>query len=166
MSGKLPTSSVLEDLYGRPGHLLRRCQQIHVALFLQELARFDLTPIQYATMFVLSRANGMDQVTLAGFVAIDRSTAGNVLMRLQSKGLVKREPSPEDGRARNLLLTAKGKKMVRDATAAVTRVQERLLSPLSKKEQSVFVNALRKIADSHNDKSRAPLRGGRAVTAR
>ena len=162
----LPASSVLEDLYARPGHLLRRCQQIHVALFLQELERFDLTPIQYATMFVLSRTNGIDQVTLAGLVAIDRSTAGNVLMRLESKGLVKREPSTEDGRAKNLLLTRKGKKVVRDAANAVTRVQLRLLSPLNKKERSVFVNALRKIADSHNDASRAPLRNEGTVTAR
>ena len=158
MPKKLAASGVLEDLYARPGHLLRRCQQIHVGVFLQELARFELTPIQYSTMFVLSSMNGIDQATLAGLVAIDRSTAGNVLMRLESRGLIKREPSPDDGRARVLLLTRKGKKTVRDAASAVARVQERLLSPLNERERRIFVGALRKIADSHNDESRAPVR--------
>jgi DNA-binding MarR family transcriptional regulator len=159
MRKKLSTSGVLEDLYARPGHLLRRCQQIHVGLFLQELARFELTPVQYSSMFVLSSMNGIDQTTLAGLVAIDRSTAGNVLMRLESRGLIKRETSPDDGRARVLLLTPKGKKTVRDAADAVARVQERLLSPLNERERKAFVSALRKIADSHNDVSRAPVRG-------
>lgn len=157
MPKKLSTSGVLEDLYARPGHLMRRCQQIHVGLFLQELARFELTPVQYSAMFVLSSMNGIDQATLAGLVAIDRSTAGNVLMRLESRGLIKREPSPDDGRARVLLLTRKGRKTVRDAAAAVARVQERLLSPLNERERKAFVSALRKIADSHNDESRAPV---------
>ena len=163
MPKKLSTSGVLGDLYARPGHLLRRCQQIHVGLFLQELARFELTPVQYSTMFVLSSMNRIDQATLAGLVAIDRSTAGNVLVRLESRGLIRREPSPDDGRARVLLLTRKGKKTVRDATAAVARVQERLLSPLNERERKAFVDALRKIADSHNDESRAPVRGEKAV---
>jgi DNA-binding MarR family transcriptional regulator len=163
MRKKLSTSGVLGDLYARPGHLLRRCQQIHVGLFLQELARFELTPVQYSTMFVLSSMNGIDQATLAGLVAIDRSTAGNVLMRLESRGLIRREPSPDDGRARVLLLTRKGKKTVRDAANAVARVQERLLSPLNERERKAFVGALRKIADSHNDESRAPVRGEKTV---
>lgn len=160
MPKKPSTWGVLDDLYARPGHLMRRCQQIHVALFLRELKRLELTPIQYSIIFVLSKLNGIDQATLAGLVALDRSTVGNVLMRLESRGLVKRERSPDDGRSRILLLTRKGKKLARDAADPVGRVQQHLLSPLGKKERAVFVESLCKIADAHNEASRAPVRKG------
>jgi len=40
----------LGNLYRKPGHLIRRLQQIAVALFMLEAERFDLTPIQYASL--------------------------------------------------------------------------------------------------------------------
>ena len=158
MPKKPSAKGVLDDLYARPGHLMRRCQQVHVALFLRELEPLDLTPIQYSIIFVLSRLDGIDQATLAGLVALDRSTVGNVLMRLESRRLVKRERSPDDGRSRVLRLTRKGKNLAREASDGVARVQQRLLSPLSAKERATFVESLRKIADSHNEESRAPVR--------
>lgn len=63
------------------------------------------------------------------------------------------------------MLTRKGKKMVRDAADAVARVQELLLSPLNERERHAFVVALRKIAESHNDASRAPRRTMKRVVS-
>ncbi len=37
---------MLADLHGKPDHLIRRCQQIAVALFLDACAPHDLTPMQ------------------------------------------------------------------------------------------------------------------------
>src|SRR5882724_10320385 len=37
-------------IYDQPGHLIRRLQQIAVALFMAETKEFDITPIQYAAL--------------------------------------------------------------------------------------------------------------------
>src|SRR5262249_5333494 len=41
-------------LWGRPGYLLRRLHQIHYALFFEECAGFDITPVQYGLLTTLS----------------------------------------------------------------------------------------------------------------
>ena len=62
------------------GHLARRFQQIAVAVFLAEVegAGFDLTPVQYAALAAIKINPGIDQVTLAGLIAYDRTTITGV----------------------------------------------------------------------------------------
>jgi DNA-binding MarR family transcriptional regulator len=100
---------------------------------------------------------GADQATVSGYVALDRSTTGNVLARLEKRGLVKRKPSSKDRRFKVLYLTRKGRKVVEEVKEAVDRVQEQLLEPLSAKEKISFKKCLRKVTDYHNENSRAPL---------
>src|SRR4029434_2712188 len=72
-----------------PGHLARRFQQIAVAVFLAEVegAGFDLTPVQYAALAAIKLNPGIDQVTLAGLIAYDRTTITGVVDRLGRRGL-------------------------------------------------------------------------------
>ena len=51
--------------------------QISVALFHQECAAYEITPQQYAVLRVLATHDGVDQITLAGLAAFNRTTAGN-----------------------------------------------------------------------------------------
>src|SRR6185295_2882606 len=96
-----PESSV-KDVHDMPGHLARRFQQIAVAVFLAavEEAGYDLTPVQYAALAAVSANHGIDQVTLAGLIAYDRTTITGVVDRLVQKGLVARHESSRDRRAR------------------------------------------------------------------
>jgi len=50
----------LQDLYSKPGHLIRRAQQIAVAIFMEECANFDLTPVQYAALVAIRENPGTD----------------------------------------------------------------------------------------------------------
>jgi len=158
MSETKSTKSVYEVFYSRrPGHLIRRCQQIHVALFLEECLEYNLTPIQYSTLNVLDHIDGIEQALLAGYVALDKSTAGNVLMRLEERNLIRRESSTKDRRIKLLYLTDKGRELVHSSSKNVQRAQKLLLKPLNQEERKVFQNYLERIANYHNDKSRAPL---------
>lgn len=154
---KSARNRVLAKLYARPGHLMRRCQQIHVAVFLKECEEYNLTPIQYSSLYVLRSIEGIDQAKLASYIAIDNSTMGNVLKRLERRGLVKRKASSVDRRLRVIYLTDKGRKLERQAYKAMEKVQRLLLEPLTEREKEIFKKCLVKIADHHNDKSRAPL---------
>lgn len=150
-----------------PAHLIRRCHQIAVALFHEECPE-PLTPIQFAVLALLRQHDGIDQITLAGLAALNRSTAGEVVARMESSGLLRRADDPDDGRMKNLYLTKTGLRLLERVEAAITRVQQRLLAPLDERERSLFVGYLARIASENNDLSRAPLRkpaGARSARA-
>ena len=150
------------SLYELPGHLIRRCHQISVALFLQECARFGVTPQQYAVIRVLDDNDGVDQITLAGLAALNRTTVGELVARMEDAGFLRRVDSRDDRRVKNLFITKQGRDLIKNVDASVYRVQERLLEPLNKTERKQFIDCLARIANVNNELSRAPLRSPRA----
>jgi len=143
-----------------PGHLVRRFQQIAVAVFLSEVegAGFDLTPVQYAALAAISASPGTDQATLAGLIAYDRTTITGVVDRLVQKGLLLRQTSSRDRRARELMITDEGRRTLRAITPAVEAAQRIMLRGLTEKEADELKRLLRKAIAAGNDLSRAPLR--------
>lgn len=149
---------LLEDLHRQPGHLIRRAQQIAVAIFIEECAAFDLTPLQYAALVAIQENEGIDATRLSAQIAFDRSTLGNVLERLEARGLVERYPSPDDKRIKLLKLTAQGRTVTQQAEAAVRRTQDRILAPLAPKDRRVLLELLAQLVELNNDASRVPQR--------
>jgi DNA-binding MarR family transcriptional regulator len=143
-----------------PGHLARRFQQIAVAVFLAEVERagFDLTPVQYAALATIKENPGLDQVTLAGLIAYDRTTITGVIDRLVQKGFAVRRASSRDRRARELEITDAGRKTLRAITPAVEAAQRLMLRGLSTAEAGQLMRLLRKAIAAGNELSRAPLR--------
>ncbi len=143
-----------------PGHLARRFQQIAVAVFHAEVEAVgcDLTPVQYSALLAISRHPGIDQITLAGLIAYDRTTITGVVDRLERKGLVTREVSGVDRRARTLRLTQDGGRTLCQIQPAVDAAQEVLLSGLSPAEAERFMGLLRKAIGAVDGRSRAKLR--------
>ncbi len=156
----------VDAIYGLPGHLIRRCHQISVALFHEECEAFGITPPQYAVLRMLAVNDGVDQITMAGLVALNRTTAGEVVGRLEAAKLLERRDGSADRRVRNLYITRAGRQLVKDIGARVRRVQERLLEPLDKAERAQFIEFLTRIASVNNELSRAPLRPARTTAAR
>ena len=141
-----------------PGHLLRRCHQIAVAIFLDECAGLDLTPLQFAVLDSLHGNGPQDQVTLGGAAALDRTTISTLLRKLEARGLVRRARCTRDQRANIVTLTAAGKRLVLRAMASVEAAQQRILAPLGKAEQAQLIKLLQKLAHGNNALSRAPVK--------
>ena len=133
-------------LRDKPGHLVRRVQQRSVDIFAEESRAFGVTGPQHVIMVALAHNPGVDQNTVAELVDLDRSTTGDVLARLERRGLIERHVNPQDRRGRVLLLSAAGKRMVRDMAPCVARTQARFLAPLSERERQQFLRLLRKMA--------------------
>ena len=150
----------MSDPNEMPGHLARRFQQIAVAVFLAEVedAGFDLTPVQYAALATISTNPAIDQITLAGLIAYDRTTITGVVDRLVQKSLVVRETSSRDRRARELKITDEGRKVLRKITPAVEAAQRIMLRGLSEREAAELMRLLQKAIAAGNELSRAPLR--------
>lgn len=150
----------MRDNNEMPGHLARRFQQIAVAIFHAEVeeAGYDLTPVQYAALAALEHNPGIDQATLAGLIAYDRTTITGVIDRLVQKGLLLRLASPRDRRANVLELTDDGHRVLQGVVPAVEAAQAVMLRGLTAEEAAEFLRLFRKAISAVNDLSRAPLR--------
>jgi DNA-binding MarR family transcriptional regulator len=135
----------MEQLCDKPGHLIRRAHQISCATFGEECGQYELTKVQYSTLFAIMLHNPVDATRVASLIAFDRSTMGDVLDRLEAKGLILRKPNPADRRAKLLYLTPKGEELLERAGPAVGRVQERLLRPLQREDRATFVRLLKRL---------------------
>ena len=152
------TTKTRSDFHIMPGHLVRRAHQISVAIFMEECADHNVTPVQYACLSEIARQPGVDATRLASAVAFDRSTLGNVLERLEAKGWVRRDASPEDRRVKVLHVTAEGEQLLDAIEPGVLATQRRLLKPLSPADRKTFVRLLGEMVEGNNDVSRAPMK--------
>lgn len=147
------------QIHSMPDHLIRRLNQISVAIFLEKMAEagLKLTPVQYAALCAIRANPGTDQATVAGLIAYDRATLGKVIDRLEARGLVRRDRSSTDRRAKTLHLSADGEKLCEAALPHVETAQPEILTGLSKKEQTEFMRLLEKVTMAGNEHSRAPM---------
>ena len=154
----------MTDNIDKPGHLARRFQQIAVAVFHAEVeaAGYDLTPVQYAALTTVGMQPGIDQATLAGLIAYDRTTITGVVDRLAQKGLLVRQVSRTDRRAHALRITNEGRRTLDGIEPAVEAAQRMILGGLSKAEAATLMRLLRKAIAAGNELSRAPQQAAAA----
>jgi DNA-binding MarR family transcriptional regulator len=145
-------------LADRPGFLVRRLHQIHVALFAEECAPFGITPVQFSVLTALERHAPLDQVSLAGEVGIDRANCTDVLRRLEERELIRRVASEVDSRAKLCDLTPAGRKLLARLAPAAQRAHDRTVHALPKAEREAFVRSLARLVEANNALGRAKLR--------
>jgi DNA-binding MarR family transcriptional regulator len=120
-------------------------------MFAAECHELDLTPVQYAALVAIQSHPRIDATRLSQVIYFDRSTIGDVLDRMESKGWIVRHPSPDDRRIKLVTLSANGRETLRQAEACIERVQERLMAPLGAKNAQTLVRLLAQLADAHGD---------------
>lgn len=133
-------------LFAIAGHLIRRTQQVTVAIYLDRLSAFDVTPIQYVHLYIIAKMPGIDQARVAGYAALDRSNVGDVLKRLEKRGLITRRVNSQDKRARRLFLSEAGHALFAQLEPLVLDVQDEVLAPLDPDERAHFLRMLLKVS--------------------
>lgn len=151
---KSTTVPVKIDL--QPGHAIRRLHQISVGIFLQESGELGITPVQYAALQTVGNQPGLDQRTLARAIALDTSTTGGVVDRLEARAWLERRLAAEDRRVRQLFLTPAGAQVLADVLPAMLNTQARILAPLTERQRADFMRLLLRLVDQNNELSRAP----------
>lgn len=94
---------------------LRAHRELQVALD-RDLTDFGLSLPEYELLSMLSEQDGdrARMSVLADLVVQSRSRVTHTAKRLEQRGWVRREPTPEDGRGVALALTSAGRRMVED----------------------------------------------------
>ena len=147
----------LNTFHARPGHLIRRLNQISQGLFQEEAGSHGLTSVQFAALSMIREVPGIDQVRLASLIAFDKTTIVKVLDRLELKGLITRERSAVDRRSNELHVTADGEKLLKQVQPLHDRSDKRIVAPLSENEQRKFMQLLSRLVQVNNAHSRAPM---------
>jgi len=133
-----------------PGHLIRRLHQVSTAYFAEECGG-ELTAVQYAALVAVGSHPGIDATRLSEIIYFDRSTIGDVLDRIESKGWIRRGYTSSDRRIKRLELSSLGQEVLQHVEPGIRRVQDRLLAPLTAGEARTLVRLLGKMADDGED---------------
>ena len=157
-SGSGKPSRDFTDLWNRPGFLIRRLHQIHVAIFLNECSEFNMTPVQFGVLTVLYDGDTLDQVSIASQIGIDRNTAADVVRRLERRGLLTRPKSTADRRAKLAKITDEGKAFVEALQPAMIRAQEQFMRSLDDADHDRLMDLMTKLLIANNEQGRAPLK--------
>jgi DNA-binding MarR family transcriptional regulator len=145
------------ELYQSPGHLIRRLNQIFVAVFSEFTQTQAIKPLEHAALVTIRRFPGSDQRQLARLAAFDRSTSGSILAALERRGLVVRRANPDDARYKEVYITQAGADLLRQVRDDVLQVQATMLCVLEPTERTEIMRLLLKLVDGNNGWSRAPL---------
>jgi DNA-binding MarR family transcriptional regulator len=132
-----------------PAPLARRFQQICAAVIAEAFAGEEVVQIEYASLFFLADVPGIDQARLAEALGIDRNNAGQAVERLEGKGLLERRINGEDRRARQLYLTAKGRRIIDRMRPRARAANDRILSPLAPGERATFIDLLVRVIEGN-----------------
>lgn len=150
----------MTEIYNMAGFLIRRLNQISVAVFADRMAALnvEVTPVQFAALSTIKATPGIDQVSLARAIAYDKATLGGIVDRLEQKGLIRRNVAINDRRSRVLSITPAGSERLELIRPEVLALQNDILCGLSDEEKSQLLTLLHKTTDAGNTKSRAPLK--------
>ncbi len=128
-----------------------------------------ITADQFVILACLGEQDGVMQQDLVRRAASDPSTIRAMLVLLEGRGLVIRKRHPADGRAWEVILTAKGRRLYERLWRTSEPIRVRLLAEFSEQEAEDLLGLLRRLIQNaaSMDRQRSPLkrtRPGRDVT--
>jgi len=137
-----------------PAPLARRFQQICTAIVTDALTGADVVQIEWALIVFIDDVPGIDQHRLSRAMGIDRNNVSVILEKLESRGLVERRINGGDRRARELYLTAKGRRLRRRFQPKLQAANDRILAPLEPRERKPFIDMLVRVVEGNRAHAR------------
>jgi len=152
MSKPTPTSAaagrsacddaLVEDLGWALGVVFRG----YVAAATAALAEVPGGPRGYQVIAAAARSEVGSQLALAHHLGIDRTVMTYMLDDLEAAGLIERQPDPADRRARRVIVTAQGTKLLATLDSRLQAAEADLLAPLNAAERMNFRSQLQAVA--------------------
>ncbi len=125
--------------------LLIRADSAMRKTVLADAAAKGLSMGQPKLLEYLYRHGSSDQKTIAAGSGIEPATAGTVLMRMETQGLIARERKSEDKRAIIVALTDKGRIAAKNAINIFNAADNKALKGIDAKDIAVASEVLEKI---------------------
>ncbi|MFB6437478.1 MarR family winged helix-turn-helix transcriptional regulator [Streptomyces sp. NPDC056411] len=130
------------------------------------LEAHGLTMWAYSVLLHLDEIPIRTQAALAEAIRADKTRIITVLDDLAERGLINRQPDPNDRRARLLSLTTEGRRLRDTVQAAIQEGEERLLARLPAADRAAFLRGLQALTEPPGPDPREPGRDAERMTAR
>jgi DNA-binding MarR family transcriptional regulator len=130
------------------GQLLFRLWRVSHTRTAEALDSLGLTTALFALLNVLGTHEGAIQQELGAAMGIDPSTMVSLIDQLEDAGLAKRRPRPTDRRAREVVITPKGRRVLEQARRLATQVEDDVFGGLSGAERRQVLALLRRALES------------------
>lgn len=151
-------------LAASPSHLMHRALQLALDIYAEEAGPDGLTQRQFAVLEAVSHRSGLTQTDLVRATGIDRSTLADLVARMTTRGLLDRERSTIDARAKAVRLSEAGQAALDAARPRVEAADRRILALLPKGKRDGFLALLADLAgaaDAAPDKAKAELKAAK-----
>ena len=130
----------------RLGYILRRAQLAIFEDFIATCSSFDIRPGQYSILTVIERNPGLSQTKVADALGIKKPNFVAMVDDFEARGLVRREPPPNDRRSYALYLTNSGKTLVKKLHKAAGEHETRIIARVGSEMHQRMFGALAAIA--------------------
>lgn len=151
-------------LGGSPSHLMHRALQLALDIYSEEAGPDGLTQRQFAVLEAVSHKSGLTQTDLVRATGIDRSTLADLVARMTAKGLLEREKSAVDARAKAVRLSPEGQAALEAARPRVEAADKRIMALMPKGKREGFLDLLAELAgeaDAAPAKARADAKAAK-----
>jgi DNA-binding MarR family transcriptional regulator len=122
-------------LLGRTGFLLSTLGRRFRAATEHVLAPLGITPVHYGVLTVVATQGPAAQAAVGQTLRIDKSSMVVIMDYLEQRGLVERQRNPRNRRAYELILTAAGAQILRDADRIIAESEEAGLAALDQTQR-------------------------------
>jgi DNA-binding MarR family transcriptional regulator len=135
-------TSYLESLIG---YNARRAALAVIEVFLQRMAVYDLRPVDFSVLSLITHNPGITSRQLCTALGILPPNLVGMINALEKREVIERQPHPRDGRAMGLHLTAAGEKLMRNAERTAAQLEAQVAAKLSATEARTLIKLLKKI---------------------
>ena len=139
----------LAALQQTPGFLIRILQLQNFEAFYPYFESLKLSPLEYAILVAVRDNKTVTQSELAAVLKMHLPNLVKILSRMEEAGIMKRKRSARDKRAVELSLSASGQRRADEASRLGDIFNARTLAPLSKSEQTAFIQMLARLAEAY-----------------
>jgi DNA-binding MarR family transcriptional regulator len=136
------------DLDTSLGYLLKEAASALRQAMEDVLRPLGMTITHYSCLELLAQRPGLSNSELARGAFVTRQSMNVLLQTLEQDGVVERPDAPPTGRALPTRLTAKGRRTLDAASAAVRSVEQKMLAGMTDAEQAAALRALRSMVQS------------------
>jgi DNA-binding MarR family transcriptional regulator len=130
------------------GQLFFRLWRASHTRIAEGLETIGLTTALFGVLNVLGARKGAIQQEIGSAMGIDPSTMVSLIDQLETAGLAKRRPRPTDRRAREVAITPKGRRVLKQARELATQAEDDVLRGLTEAERGQLLALLRRALDS------------------
>ncbi|NBQ86438.1 MAG: MarR family transcriptional regulator [Betaproteobacteria bacterium] len=127
------------------GYNARRAALTAIARFLENMAPFDLRPVEFSVLSVIRHNPGVTSRQLCAALGLQPPNLVGLVRHLESRALLRRKPHPQDGRAVGLHLSAAGERLMQQAERTVSDTEDAIVAHLSEDERQTLVRLLQKV---------------------